>query len=119
MSNLFDGPQGYYRDNYLMGEYHKMRQQMIVPKSGSIPYPTPFEPARPLENPIARAQVLNFRMGVGEGEKIPFDLVETFYVRQSDVVFILIINKGKAVLLEDSAEQYPSDTLITQMRLLT
>ena len=45
-----------------------------------------------------------------------FDHLDTAYA--GDKIFVWLIVKGEPVTLTDEADMFPSDTLITQMRLL-
>lgn len=63
-----------------------------------------------------RHRILAMRLRIREGELLPFqDLFTSF---AGDKVFIFIVKKNEAITLEDDASMYPSDALVTQLRLL-
>jgi hypothetical protein len=49
---------------------------------------------------------------------IPQEFEDLHTVLSKDKVFVLIVTKGELVSLVDDASMFPSDTLITQIRLL-
>lgn len=52
-------------------------------------------------------------------EKAPFDAFFTHYISATETVVLFIVYKDTAVTLTDDAAMFPSDTLVTQLRLLT
>lgn len=70
----------------------------------------------PIEYRDWRLQAIHMRMQRGDGTQLPFDGIETLL--GDDLVYILIVVNGKGVMLEDDRGLFPSDTLLTQLRLL-
>lgn len=69
-----------------------------------------------LEDEHVRMSMLHMRMRTEEGGRLPFDHVSTGL--SGEKVFVMVCNRGSAVVLEDERDLFPSDALITQMRLL-
>jgi len=63
-----------------------------------------------------RLYALAMRLRVREGHKLPFQHLSTALA--GDKVFVFVVVKDQAVTLEDDHLLFPSDTLITQLRLL-
>lgn len=63
-----------------------------------------------------RRQAIAHRLQLQNGGRLPFDGLETLL--GDDVVYIMIVSNGKGVMLEDERGLFPSDTLLTQLRLL-
>jgi hypothetical protein len=79
----------------------------------------------PLPPPISKPQIetaswrhsaIGTRLRLDVGEKLPFDELET--ALGDDKVYVMIVTNGKGVMLEDDRALFPSDTLVTQLRLL-
>lgn len=66
--------------------------------------------------PETRKAMLAMRLRIPEGARFPFDCLETHWGEEK--VFIFVVQDDKPVILEDPAELFPSDTLITQLRLI-
>lgn len=77
-------------------------------------------PTRPPTNDIAypdnRKSMIAMRLRLTDGVKWPFDFLETHLHEERVLVFLVV--GGKPVMLEDDANLFPSDTLITQLRLI-
>lgn len=73
----------------------------------------------PLGGPRAYTNIgmLAVRMGVQEGEKFPFEHIDVRKVTDQKLI-VLVVNKGDYVVIEDDADLFPSDKLVTQLRML-
>ena len=72
--------------------------------------------AMSLQSEHYRMKLIAMRLRIPEGNKIPYqDLFTSF---SDDKVFVFVVQDGQAVTLEDTATMFPSDQLITQLRLL-
>lgn len=56
------------------------------------------------------------RLRYSEGDRIPFDFLEV--VQMSNRVMVFIAHNDQALQLEDGLDLFPSDQLITQLRLI-
>ena len=56
------------------------------------------------------------RLHLTNGDKVPFDEMMTSVV--GDKVFVFLVVKGQGLVLEDEKVMFPSDSLITNLRLL-
>jgi hypothetical protein len=86
--------------------------------SGSFNIPVRPEPAATtnIEDRSWREYMINMRMQWGPYEKPFRDFATTL---SNEAVHVHIItNSGKAVTLEDGRDLFPSDTLVTQLRLI-
>jgi len=63
-----------------------------------------------------RLHALAMRLRVREGYKLPFQHISTAW--SGDKVFIFVVSKGQPVTFEDDAALFPSDTIITALRLI-
>lgn len=63
-----------------------------------------------------RKQMLAMRLRISEGDKLPFDDIHTSLGKEK--VFVFVVQNDQAVTLEDDPLMFPSDTLITQLRLI-
>lgn len=63
-----------------------------------------------------RMKVLAMRLRLRDGERFPYQFLTTAYA--NDKVFVFVVQDGQAVTLTDEAPMFPSDQLITQLRLL-
>lgn len=88
-------------------------------------YLPPFPPHAPAH--VGPLQMLQMRMRWGQYsgpylqqgtyvEPSPFDHVDVFHGKKDFIVFVL--KDGDPVVIRDSHELFPSDTLITQLRML-
>lgn len=73
-------------------------------------------PENDIAFPETRKAMLAMRLRIPEGARFPFDCLETHWGEEK--VFIFVVQDDKPVILEDPAELFPSDTLITQLRLI-
>lgn len=63
-----------------------------------------------------RMRAIAMRLRVAEGMKLPFQHINTAWAGEK--VFVFVVQRGEAVVLTDDSNLFPSDTLITQLRLL-
>jgi len=70
----------------------------------------------PIESHRERHQMLAMRLRVKEAEKLPFDDLHTSLGKEK--VFVFVMQSDTAVTLEDDRNLFPSDALITQLRLI-
>jgi hypothetical protein len=61
-------------------------------------------------------QMICMRMGVREGALLPFDCLKAH--RCSDKVVVFIVCKDQPVMIEDDHGLFPSDALVTKLRLM-
>lgn len=57
------------------------------------------------------------RLNTPDGELVGFDYIEATKL-SDDKMVVFVINNGKHCTIEDDAHLFPSDTLITQLRIL-
>ena len=69
-----------------------------------------------ITNDLWRARMLSMRLRLSEGQALPFQHISTGL--GGDHVFVFLVHNGEPVTLRDDAAMFPSDTLITQLRLL-
>jgi hypothetical protein len=74
------------------------------------------EPAEDISSPAWRKRILGMRLRISEGHKYPFDALETHWAGEK--VFLFVVVDAKPVVLEDESALFPSDALITQLRLI-
>lgn len=74
------------------------------------------EPKVPdLQKKNFRSEAIGMRM---RWLKCPFDFFDTHYSPALDKVFIFIVHKDQCINLADDGPLFPSDALVTQLRLL-
>lgn len=61
-------------------------------------------------------QLMAMRLRVPEGNRFPADHLSLHVTDKK--AFVFLVNKGQATTLEDDPDLFPSDQLITQIRLL-
>lgn len=62
-------------------------------------------------------RMIFMRLRVQAGDQKPFDFLATHRITE-DKVAVFVCNNGSYVVLEDSTDLFPSDTLITQLRMI-
>lgn len=62
-------------------------------------------------------KLLTMRLRIGEGERIPFNHLSIYASNNKAIVFV-VGKDEKPLTLEDDPDLFPSDVLITQLRLL-
>lgn len=73
-------------------------------------------PAHDIAFPESRKRMIGMRLRLAEGSLWPWPFLETHATE--DKVLIFLVVKDKPVFLEDDKSLFPSDTLVTQLRLL-
>lgn len=63
-----------------------------------------------------RKKMIGMRLRIPNGSLFPFAHLETHYAGEK--VFVFVVVDDKPVVLEDESSLFPSDTLITQLRLI-
>lgn len=63
-----------------------------------------------------RMRALAMRLRISEGHQLPFQHLSTAWTGEK--VFVFVVEHDQAVTLEDDANLFPSDVLITQLRLI-
>lgn len=61
--------------------------------------------------------MIRSRFRLSPGEALPFDHIYCVK-KKNDVVLVLVVNGDQHVILEDGYELFPSDGLVTSLRLL-
>ena len=69
-----------------------------------------------IESPRYREQMLAMRMRLREGDKFPFDAIHVALGKEK--VFVFVLQNDNPVTFEDDLSLFPSDTLVTQLRLI-
>lgn len=62
-------------------------------------------------------RMIYMRLHVQGGDRKPFDFLATHRITE-DKVAVFVCNNGSYVVLEDNTDLFPSDTLITQLRMI-
>lgn len=63
-----------------------------------------------------RLRMIGMRLRLDNGEKFPFEYLDTHV--SGEKVFVFIVQNGTHAVLEDELQMFPSDTLVTQLRLI-
>lgn len=77
---------------------------------------TSVEDAYNMTDEHERMRMLGMRLRVPQGAELPFEHIST--ALSGETVFVFVLSGGKPAILEDGADLFPSDTLITQLRLI-
>lgn len=80
--------------------------------------PPPPIPAVAIESHAFRTSILRQRMRWMTDEG-PLQALYTHYIKAEQKVVLFVVYRDKSIVMEDDALMFPSDTLVTQMRLLT
>lgn len=75
-----------------------------------------YKMGRTIDTDAGRKRMIGDRLQWEEANVIPFDHLNTHLA--DDKVYVFLVLKGKAMLIEDDAGMFPSDTFITQLRLI-
>jgi hypothetical protein len=107
-------------------DWTKLMTEVLVDKSvfgmaasGSATPRKPFKvpaPGNTDQQMRARNKMIAMRLRIQEGMDLPFDHCMTHETRDRVLVFLVL--GDKPITLEDDPNLFPSDTLITQMRVL-
>lgn len=73
---------------------------------------TPYQ----MGSDLNRMRMLMMRLRINESYSLPLDHISTGL--GGDHVFVFVVKDGKPVTLTDDAAMFPSDALVTQLRLL-
>lgn len=71
-----------------------------------------------IEETTWRAEILRLRMRWASNAG-PLQSLSTHYLKSTDKVVLFLIHKDEPIVLHDDGPLFPSDALITQLRLLT
>lgn len=91
----------------------------VMPEGPYISYPSDgfsVKVGAAIKSEGWRRRAIYVRLQLPDGEKLPFDGLETLL--GDEMVYIMVVVRGKGVMLEDERGLFPSDTLLTQLRLL-
>ena len=79
---------------------------------------TSFGTIKNMRNPpVEPLQMIAMRLRISQGMRLPFEFIQAHMAKE--VAFVFVVNKdSKAVILEDELDLFPSDKLITQLRML-
>ncbi len=91
---------------------HLVRMGLFGARMPSAPPPWVETPPTRLQ-PI---QMIRSRLRLGEGEALGLDHLHAH--EDKDMTFVFVVHMGKHVVLEDERTLFPSDQLITSLRLL-
>jgi len=87
--------------------------QMVQTVHGVV---APQKPPDALATDHIRTNMIAMRLHVPGSSKLPFAHLST--AMTSEQVLVLVVQNDKYVVLEDEKSLFPSDTLISQLRLL-
>lgn len=69
-----------------------------------------------IDDEVDRMRMIAFRLRLGYRDQPPFDYVATH--KGDEKVFVFVVSGNTPVILEDDLAMFPSDTLVTQLRLM-
>ncbi len=100
---LLSGPPDHYLD---ASSYEQMKRSVLgqMYAAGQSP-----------QTPVDLIGMIRMRLRKNVGEKL-FDFIAAH--QHADTVFVFIVHDGKNVVIKDNEKLFPSDALITQIRLL-
>lgn len=87
----------------------------IAPPWVNTPYKN-ANPTNPLDDESYRIRLIRMRLRIPEGSLLPYQFLATHFAGEEVIVFV--VQDGQPVTLRDEAPLFPSDQLITQLRLL-
>lgn len=79
-------------------------------------YPSTMTPAGDISVDSWRMRAIAMRLRIPQGSKHPFQHLSTAWTGEK--VFVFVVENDQAVVLEDGSALFPSDTLVTQLRLI-
>lgn len=97
-----------------ISEMQKQQQSMI----NNHIYADISADSDPVSSSQERYKMLGMRMRWRRDQYCPFKGLQTFLSESGEKVLLAFVKGEGLVTLEDDAKLYPSDTLITQLRLL-
>ena len=104
--------------DYLKKELEKYRYAQIsqAKVGGEVRGgPVSFAPA---DSHPSFEQMIAMRLHVPQGGMIPFDYLRCHRHRDNQRVSVFVVVDDKSLIIEDQWDLFPSDTLITQLRIL-
>jgi hypothetical protein len=104
-------PSGVVTDTTATDVYRRMEQILSDKMKGAL-----TGEINNIRNAEWRSRALNMRM---RWDRVPFEAFFTHYITAKEEVVLFIVYKDTAITLTDPAAMFPSDALITQLRLLT
>lgn len=109
-------------DEYIYGADRRTLMDAInklnhPPTTQAAPWKLAEYPGPGAKRRYTNIGMLAVRMGVQEGEKFPFEHIDVRKVTDQKLI-VLVVNKGDYVVIEDDASLFPSDKLVTQLRML-
>jgi hypothetical protein len=99
----------------------------VAPTIGPSYYPSIYDQSGYYTGPVRSVKELEAdkllamiysRLRVAPTEPSPFDHIHAARVDGTDTVVVLVVNNKQHVVIEDGYELFPSDRLVTQLRLL-
>ena len=105
----------------VMVEYLKSQlagvQSGMIPTFKAAPPPPPWvQPDPDIVGHDKLIRMLGMRMHLREGDQLPFEFIMPH--KSKETVYVFIVHEGKPTYLEDGWNLYPSDALVTKLRLL-
>ena len=68
--------------------------------------------------PLGLVDLIAMRLRIPPNATMPFEFIEAHRIDEDRVVVFLVHNQ-QPLMIEDDGSLFPSDTLVTQLRLLT
>lgn len=105
-------------DRWMQSEYERLIKHQML-SSGTPPMNGLLNMmlgSGDIESDEYRAQALFFRLHIPTGKRHPFQHLTTALAK--DKVHVFVMHNDIPVMFEDARELFPSDTLITQLRLM-
>lgn len=96
--------------------FGKMNMSSVQINKPQIFQNKPMASARSMQDYQRNQMLLCGRLKIKEGDQIPFNFIEMYVT--DEVAFVFVVNGKEHVTLEDDPNMFPSDKLITELRLL-
>lgn len=94
----------------LANTYRSMQTNTVTsPLAGQLSIRT--DPQRRL------LDMIGMRLRLEDGERLPFDFISAY--EDGATVYVFTVTNNKPAIFEDDGSMFPSDTLITQLRLIS
>jgi hypothetical protein len=71
-----------------------------------------------IRDSMFRLKLLGWRLRIRPGALVPWQHISTCYLEGNNV-FVFVVSNNKAVTIEDDPNLFPSDQLISALRLLS